>query len=294
MTKTIFPRDPFMFLGVPILLLFMPQHTHMLSTVNNGNLAELLTVAALYFITRGFMKGFSWQNISLILVFSLTAMWTKATAYFLPAVMAVMALFFLWQYRRYWRWLLPTGIVLAALTYLFAPERLKRLIVDGWTLVQTQGFYLDPIVPKDLFRSFWVMPGWTIFYVHPMWYNLLLLSCVLAFAGLILLTIKKWPLIRAGDYPPQLQVLSVLLVAIVISIAILLIWNGLSHSIVYRQGRSIYPVISCVAIFLLLGWRQIIPQGWRAIGLLGITMTIFLFDSLVLFNYIIPIFYSRY
>jgi hypothetical protein len=283
-----------MFLGVPILLLFVPQHTHLLSTVNNGNLAELLATLALYFIVRGFIKGFTWQNITLILVFSLAAMWAKATAYFLPAALGVMGLFLLWKYRRYWRWLLPIGIILATLTYFFAPERLKLLIPSAWTLLQSQGFYLDPIVPKDLFRSFWAMPGWTIFYLHPMWYYLLLTGCALAIVGLIFLTIKKWPLIRTGEYKPKIQVLTVMLVAIVASVGILLIWNGLSHSIVYRQGRSIYPVIVCISIFLLLGWRQFIPQDWHKIGLLSIALIFFLFDSLVLFNYLIPFFYSRY
>jgi len=294
LTKTIFPNAPFMFWGVPILLLFMPQHTHLLSTVNNGNLAELLATIALYFIVRGFINGFSWQNIGLILVFSLAAMWTKATAYFLLVALGVMGLFFLWKYRRYWRRLLPAGIILALLTYIFAPERLKLLIPSAWTLLQTRGFYLDPIVPKDLFRSFWAMPGWTIFYIHPMWYYLLITGCVLAIVGLIILVIKKWPLICTGQYTPQIRVLTVMLVAIVASITVLLIWNGLNHSIVYRQGRSIYPVIICISIFLLLGWRQIIPYGWRKIGLLSITLAFFLFDSLVLFNYLIPIFYSRY
>ena len=293
-TKTIFPRDPFMILGVPIFLLFIPQHTHLLSTVNNGNLAELLATLAFYFMVKGFIKGFTWQNITLILVFSLAAMWTKATAYFLLVALGVMGIFLIWEYRRYWRWLLPTGIILAMLAYIFAPERLKLLIPSGWALWQTKGFYLDPIVPQDLFRSFWAMPGWTILSLHPIWYTLLVTGCVLAVVGLIILIIKKWPMIRTGKYKPQIQVLTVMLVAVVASVIILLAWNGLNHSIVYRQGRSIYPVIVCISTFLLLGWRQFIPQVWRKIGLLGLAMVVFLFDSLVLFNYIIPLFYSRY
>jgi hypothetical protein len=293
-TRTIFPKDPFMFLGVPILLLFMPQHTHLLSTINSGNLAELLATIALYFVVRGFIKGFTWQNIVLILVFSLVAMWTKATAYFLLVILGIIGVFFVWKYRRYWRWMLPAGLILVALTYFFAPERVKLLIPRAWTLFQTKGFYLDPIVPKDLFRSFWTMPGWTIFYLHPMWYYLLLAGCILAIIGLIILIIKKWPSIRTGRYIPQIQALTVMLVAIVVALVILFTWNGLNHSIVYRQGRSIYPVIIPIALFLMLGWRQFFPRAWRKVGLLGITMVFFLFDSMVLFSYIIPFFYSRY
>jgi hypothetical protein len=42
MARTIFPRDLFLALGVPAIIVFNPQHTHLLSTVNNGSLAELL------------------------------------------------------------------------------------------------------------------------------------------------------------------------------------------------------------------------------------------------------------
>jgi hypothetical protein len=73
-----------------------------------------------------------------------------------------------------------------------------------------------------------------------------------------------------------------------------LVWNAISNSIVYRQGRTIYPVIVPISLFLMLGWRQLIPVNWHKPGLVGITATFFLFDSLVLFYYIIPFFYSRY
>ncbi|HMQ55412.1 MAG TPA: hypothetical protein PKD98_25240, partial [Anaerolineae bacterium] len=58
-TQTIFPGHPFLTWGVPLLILFNPQHTHLLATVNNGNLAELLATATLYFLVRGLRQGFS-------------------------------------------------------------------------------------------------------------------------------------------------------------------------------------------------------------------------------------------
>jgi hypothetical protein len=291
-TKTIFPRDPFLYLGVPILILFNPQHTHVVSTVNNGNLAELLATVALYFIVKSIVKGFSWLNALLIMALSLAAMWTKATAYFLPFALGAIALFYLWPYRRYWRFFLPGGLILMGLIYIFAPERPKQLIPAAWMLLQSQGFYLDLVVPQDLFRSFWAMPGWTIFQLHPLWYQLLLAACILAIVGLITLAIKKWRVI--SQYQAQWRALVVLMVAIIAAIGILLVWNGLTHSIVYRQGRSIYPVIVPIYIFLLLGWRQFIPTQWRAMGLLATTIAFFLFDTMVLFHYTLPFFYSRY
>ena len=293
-TKTIFPRDPFLFLGVPILILFNPQHSHLLATVNNGNLAELLASAALFLLVRGISQGFSWRSGLALLVCTGLAMWTKATAYFLPLAIGAVGLFYLWRYRRHWRWFVPAGLLLLVLAYLAAPARLKQLPQHAWKSIQDQGFYLNPIVPQDLFRSFWAMPGWTIFYLHPLWYQLLFLACGLALVGLIVLVITHWPAIRAGQFQTQIQALLVLAVAIGMAVSIVLAWNGLTHTIVYRQGRSIYPVIVPISIFLMLGWRQFIPRDWRKVGLLGLTLFLFLFDSLVLFNYMLPLFYSRY
>jgi hypothetical protein len=295
-TKTLFPQDPFLYFGTPLLILFNPQHTHIVSTVNNGNLAELLATAALYFIVsfivRSIIKGFSWLNVLLMVSFSLAAMWTKATAYFLPFAISIIGLFYLWRYRRHWRWLGPGGVILIGLIYFLAPTRLNQVIAMAWGPLQSGSFYLDPVVPQDLFRSFWAMPGWTIFQLHPWWYQLLLAGCLLAIFGLVILAIKKRCVM--GQHQAQLQALVVLMVAIVTAIGILLAWNGLTHSIVYRQGRSIYPVIVPIYIFLLLGWRQFIPTRWRKMGLLAFTIAIFLFDTMVLFHYALPFFYSRY
>jgi hypothetical protein len=293
-TRTIFPRDLFLGLGVPILILFNPQHSHLLSTVNNGNLAELLSVIALYFVVRGVVKGFSWPAVVAVLVLSLAAMWTKATAYFLPFAIASIGIFYLWSYRRQWRWLLPGGLIAAGLVFFFSPERLKLLVSSGWAGLRTGSFYLDPLVPQILFRSFWAMPGWLALQLHPFWYQLLAVGCSLAGIGLILLLLTRWRLIFSKSYQPQVRALVVLAVAAVVAIAVLLSWNAITNSIIYRQGRSIYPVIVPISVFLLLGWRQLLPSNWRRFGLLALTAGLFLFDSLVLFYYVIPFFYSRY
>lgn len=324
-TRTIFPNDIFLVLGVPILILFNPQHTHLLSIVNNGNLTELLTIAALYFMVRGVIKGFSWLNLLAILGFSLAAMWSKATAYFLPFAIGTIGLFYLWPYRRRWRWLLLIGLLLVGVIYFLSPERLTLLITQAWGRLGAGSFFLNPIVPIDLFRSFWAWPGWFILQLHPFWYQVLTINCALAIVGLIILLATRWRLLFskqlaltsftpkdensqptnrltdqstnrlfAEQYQPQIQALVVLAVAAVVAIGVLLSWNAITNSIIYRQGRSIYPVIMPISLFLMLGWRQLIPHNWRKFGLLTITAALFLFDSMVLFHYIIPFFYSRY
>ncbi len=294
LTKTIFPQDNFLILGVPILILFIPQHTHLLSTVNNGNLAELLSLTALYFIVKGIIKGFKPIDIVAILLFSLLAMWTKATAYFLPFVVATVALFYLWQYRHHWRWLLPLGLLSLGLAYALSPDRLTLLFFEGWTKLRAGDIYLNPIVPIIHFRSFWALPGWLTLHLHPFWYQVLMSASILALVGLILLFITHPRLILSKQHQPQIQALIVLAVAALVSLSIIIGWSAITNTIAYRQGRSLYPVLVPIAIFLTLGWRQLIPTTWRDFGLLALTATFFMFDTMVLFHYIIPFFYSRY
>lgn len=293
-TQAIFPDDTFLTLGVPIFILFNPQHTHLLSTVNNGNLAEFLATVALFFIVKTVLEGFSWLNALAILIFTVLAMWTKATAYFLPFTIGSIGLFYLWQYRHKWRWLLPIGLILGGLVYIALPARLVLLLSWAWNGFWTGAFYLDPIVPIDLFRSFWAYPGWTIFLLHPFWYWLLVLVTGLAVVGLIMLLIFRWRLLFQARYQARSQALIILAVSAVVAIGVLLAWNAISNSIVYRQARSIYPVMMPVSLFFMLGWRQLLPVRHRHTGLMAITIALFLFDSLVLFHYIIPFFYSRY
>ncbi|MBI1877796.1 MAG: hypothetical protein HYR94_06150 [Chloroflexi bacterium] len=295
MVRTIFPHDSFLALGVPILILFNPQHTHLLSTVNNGNLAELLATAALYFMVTGVVRGFTWFNMLATVTLSLAAMWTKATAYFLPLAIGSIGLFYLWRYRRRWHWLLPTGLVLVGLGYYFAPRRLWLLISQAWATLQAGGVYLDPIVPLDLFRSFWATPGWFVLLSPPSLYWLPALACSLAVVGLVIQPATKWRLLVSDkELQPRIQALTILAVAILVAIGVLLSWSALTNTIIYRQGRSIFPVIAPICLFLMLGWRELIPYHWREIGLLALSVALFLFDTLILFHYLIPLFYSRH
>ena len=89
------------------------------------------------------------------------------------------------------------------------------------------------------------------------------------------------------------RALVLLAMVIIVVVAIPLFWSAITGTNTYRQGRSLYPAIVPISLFLLLGWRQLIPANWRNFGLLALTALLFLFDTMVLFSYIIPFFYSQ-
>lgn len=292
--STIFPNSDFLVLGVPLLIMFNPQHTYNLSTVNNGNLAELLATAALYFIARGLKQNLSLPNFGLALAFAWIAMWTKATAYFLFFTFGGVASFFLWRYRRHWHWLFLVLVLLSGLIYFLAPQRLSLLFSQVWPLLSQKQFYFNPQITSDIFKSFWAMPGWAILRLNSVWYQAWLIVCILSVGGGIALLIQRRRLLFSEQFQPQVHTLLVFALSIGVAIGIQVGWHVLTGTTLYRQGRSLFPVIVPIVIFLMLGWRQLIPVVWQKPGLLAITINLFLFDSMVLFNYIIPFFYSRY
>jgi hypothetical protein len=292
--QVIFPGQPFLYLGVPILILFIPQHTHMLSTVNNGNLAELLAAIFFCLVAWGLMRGFSWLSIIALLAAALAAMWTKATTYFLIVPIGLLGLLYLWQYRHQWRWLALAAIPLLGISYYFAPTRLKILLGWGFEDLAEGKYEWPPYLITSIFRSFWAVPGWTALQLEALWYNLILISCLLAGVGLVILLVRQRQTLVSDQFRPQLQVLCLFAISIMTALGIQVGWQIITASSSYSQGRTLYPVIIPIATLLMLGWQQVIPPAWQKAGFLAMIVAFFLFDALVIFGYIIPFFYTRY
>ncbi len=301
-TKLIFPNNLFLMFGVPILILFNPQHTHLLSTVNNGNLAELLVTLWFLLTVIGFKKGFSPLILISLLIIGLFAMWTKATAYFLVGPFIILGGLIAWQYRTNWkkfRGLAVVGTIVLAiilidtfLTHYFVPVRLSLLFSKAWSFLTSGQYYLHPSVLPTIFRSFWAMPGWLTVQLDPIWYQIIFGTCLIALIGWGLAIFSKQNNIFKNNRKELLQILLIFGVAILSAIAIQVGWHVLTGTLEYRHGRSLYPVIVPISIFLLLGWQRVIPVNWDLSSLLILTTILFLFDLMVLFSYIIPFFYS--
>ncbi len=291
--RALFPGNLWLNLGVPLFILFNPQHTHLLAAVNNGNLAELLVTAALYFLVQTVLRGPAPPRLAVVLGLTLLAMWSKATAYFLVAPLALLGLIYLVRGRRHWRRLAPVGLLLAALVYFLEPARFKALRHEAYLyLIDGDPFYLDPNLLPDIFRSFWAAPGWTNLYLDLAWYRFLFALSLLSLAGLGFFLATRRRLIRTGLGQPRTQALLLLLAAAISAVTVQVGWHILTGNPHYRQARSVYPVMVPLVIFLLAGWEQLIPPAWRRPGLLVLALALFLFDTLVLLAYIVPFFYS--
>lgn len=290
--RTLFPGNPFMIIGVPLFIMLHPQHTHLMAAVNNGNLTELLVTATFCLLVVGLMRGFSWITLGAMFGVAALALWTKATAYFLVIPLGWLGVLYLLRYRKRWPWFVGGMLVLPGLY--FAPERLKILVSESINRLLAGEFFFDSTLLPSIFQTFWAVPGWANVQLPVHWYQMWGVACGLAAIGwVVALGVRRRQLADAM-YKPQLEALSVLAVAILAAFGIQVGWHILTGTLHYNHGRSLYPVMVPLSIFLLWGWQHLLPRGWHKPGLLALGMALFLFDSVVLFNYIVPFFYSRY
>ncbi|UCC63879.1 MAG: glycosyltransferase family 39 protein [Anaerolineae bacterium] len=87
----VFPNRWRLQIAVPLLLLFIPAHTFLSSTINNDRLAELLLSMQFYLWSRIFRRGLNWRRALSITALLGLGLWTKNTTV-IGIPLAIMAL----------------------------------------------------------------------------------------------------------------------------------------------------------------------------------------------------------
>ena len=290
----LFPKDLFLRIGVPLIITFIPQHTFILSTVTNGNLAELFATIALYLMLHILLQQASIWKIGLLFLAVFAAMWSKATGYFLIFPLITLIGFYLIRFRKYWRTILLAMGAFVILSILFAPDRTASLFDQGWGNLTNRQYFFNPQVPWSIFRSFWAMLGWLEIRVDPFWYYLMLGATAIALVGLLLYVIQNWKTLSSSSTLPFTGALVILAVAVGSALSVQLGWHVITGTIHYAQGRSLFPVIVPIVILLMMGWKQLLPPRVESQGFLIIITAFILFDFFVLSNHILPFFYSQF
>lgn len=282
------------------VVVFLPQHTFINSTVGDGPLAELMACLVLYCWARIFRRGVNAWTVSGIAIGTLIGIWSKATAAFLIPLDVGLALWwFFRQPRRTWRHVAYVcvgvgllGLVALAWDYYRSPLGSRTLSmfweslpVQEWIWVDARGLAFGEALLGG-HDSFWANFGWMSVTVSPRWYGAILLLTLVAVVG--------WILGRKDqeDFPPWAAAMmgGSLLMALII-----FVWKGLlaPFSGYYQsQGRYLFPAVIPVGFLLVGGWMQIIPPGRRQILIMAAVMLFAMFDAWSLMGYIVPYFYS--
>jgi len=278
------------------LLLFLPQHTFINSSITDGTLAELGGTAVIYGWARAFQSGLGLYELSLILLGSGLGLWSKRTALMLLPMTFLLML--VWSYRLLFaRWL--PGLKRAWL--LFGIVGVGSL--TGWIAAQAPPVHawiragrLDPNVFQPaaadrldsalllIFDSFWAHFGWLRAPLGDRWSGALMLLCALAAIGWLAWGwrseehgLPRWAAGLMGGYW-----LSGLLGFI----------GFLAQEPAYAQGRYLFPLVVPFT-FLFVGGLALLftPARGKAIAF-GVAVFAIFIDTVSIFHVIFPFFYG--
>ncbi len=268
---TAFPRRPRLALLAAALAAFNPMYLFISASVNNDNLAILMTSVALWLLIADLMSATPsprWRSTILLgIVMSMAALSKLSGAVLLP-VSALVVTISAWRQRSWRAWLLRgatlVAIVLTLTGWWFARNLnlygelfgINRMsIIAG---PRPAGFHLANLWSERLgfWYSYWgVFGGFNI--LAPHWY-LVLVSVLagLAVVGLALLLGRGLTGRRRLDW----SVHATLLLFLVLSLAGVVNWTLKTMA---SQGRLMFGGIAPISLYLALGLLAWVPVRWR-------------------------------
>ncbi len=276
-----------------MLVVFLPQHTFINSSVTDGTLAELAGTAAFYGWAKAFRNRLGVRELFTILLGLGVAIWSKRTALFLmPMTLILLVGYLFWGlFARRQRWrqraaalaVAAVGISLLGWTAWHSPV---IRVAFGW--LESDGSWGPPADHLDAqllltFDSFWAHFGWLRVPLSDRWSGALLLLCLLAAIGWmgwgwrsVVLGFPRWAVGMMGGY--FLTGLGAFI-------------GFLSRHPAYAQGRYLFPLVVPFS-FLFVGGLALLASPARArMVALGVCFLVILLDNVSIFWYIIPFFW---
>ncbi|MGC9332816.1 MAG: glycosyltransferase family 39 protein [Anaerolineae bacterium] len=274
-----FPSRPGVALGMIALVAFTPQFLYLSSTVSNDNLVILIASWVLVLLAAWLrlprLPG--WGQVGLMGPLLGLAVLAKLSGVLLWPLVAGVLLWLAWR-ERDGRWLVKAGLVCFAVA----------LAVCGWWFVRNQLLYGDitasqtlaaalggqrQVLPSRLsdisaeFRGFryslWALFGWFNILAPDAYYWVVDAMTAVGALGFSLFVVRSLP-----RYPQSTrEIILMLCVWLCLVAAGVLRWAVLISS----QGRLAFPALAAAALFLVIGWAEVIPRHLhRAMGIVGV------------------------
>lgn len=269
--RTIFPDRPGVALGMVGLVAFLPQFLFLSASVNNDNLVILISTWVLVFLTSWLRAPLlprwpSLMGLGVLLGLGTLAKYSGLLLWLLAAlVMALLA----WR-RKGIRWLLTAGLLVMGLA----------LALSAWWFVGNLLLYGDlsglnvhleimgtrQELPTGLaaalrefngFRySFWGLFGWFNILAPEPFYWIMDALTILGLAGMVVLSVRSFRRLPGWTQ----QALAMLLVWLGLVVIGILRWTTMTPA---SQGRLLYPALGGLALFLVVGWAELLPSRFR-------------------------------
>jgi hypothetical protein len=283
-------------------MVFLPQHTFINASVNDGTLAETAACIVIYgwllLFRRQRTPSISVIGGGLVAAGTAVAMWAKKTgAFLLPLDAGMLALLLILRFRGAARrrrlahlasGLMLSGILVVLLLRTPVGRSMGRQVGQWWTAPEV---YLENeriSVGEALWQaydSFWGQFGWMNVRVGYGWY-------VLIYA-LGLAAIEGWAWPRWRGWWVSRRAKAVLGLGLVLAVAV---WLGVvvftPSGLATYQGRYLFPAMVPIAFFLVGGWVRWVPERWQRYVLPGVVGMLALVDATALCLGVWPFFYG--
>jgi len=326
--RTLLPRDQFVAMMVPALVVFQPQIAYEAAMLNNDILAIACTSAVVYFLTLGLKRRFP-VRICLLIGFSLgLAMLAKNTSATAAPIIAFAMVLGLGV--RNWRAWLSKGAITAATAalliwpwflYLYrtygdftAFGRIRELqywnynrgdAPSIWGQLSNKGFVWDR------WRETWGHFGWRRIWLSDDLYGLLLWITMIGTVGIGLWAYRFWkvqqPILQADDPAKatalraraesifdleRWQVVGILTMGVTCLVSYYAILQfGTTFSL--TQARYYFTAIIPAAILLMLGFRALFPKRVLHYAQTGLFLAMVGLTLVIYTGYVIPYWASK-
>ncbi len=305
--RALFPQDRILQLGVAGFIAFLPMRSAIAGSVNNDALTEAVATLLLLTMIRIARGGFKRGDALLLGLVSGVALLTKMTLYGLVPLAFLAALLAPGRGRS------GNGSGPASRFRLLGLALAVALLVSGWWFVRNALLYgggdvfglqrhaqvvvgqprfesLDAAALSylgiTLFKSFWGQFGWMGILIDERLYFVLALVSGLAAFGLVLF-LGRVAFGKGFLSPHQKVSLALMGLAVVVVLAQVALYN---LSFVQAQGRYLYPALLPIALFFVIGLRELMAPVHARL-LLALSMaSLALLDFVCLTCYVLPYF----
>jgi hypothetical protein len=291
--KLILPEKSTLCLGALAVAAVTPQYLHIMSSVNNDAIGTLAG-ALLFYLAIRFLKESSNQlGLALMVLAFLLPLSTKLTV--LPisaAVLLVLAWRWFWGFSQK-KWLFYSGLLIlfcAGFFYFLFPETVQFALSEvQWRLFSLEKNALTIKYVKEISSqilwTFWGKVGWLAVGL-PSW----IIYFLTAF-GVIGMALHFGSLVKSRSSHPQFQLwMATWLIAIFTILAVFR--NGLTT--IASQGRFLFPAMGALALLMITGWHDILPERVQHYFPVIILLFFFFCNMVLWLTGILPVYYQPF
>jgi hypothetical protein len=304
--REIFPNDDLFALATVGAIATIPQHIAVSASISNDLAAEVVLALILWIAIKRVNGAIRDSQFVILggIAFG-AALLTKTTAY-VPGALVLIGAILVTKQLRITNYELRIIFFLFALAALIAaPMFARNLLIYGitdplgiarhdsvvigqpTTAEMITRFGLNKIVSDFFvvtFKSFWAQFGWMGVLVHERIYIALAALTVIAILGHIFYAIR---ILRQRDLLSPAQWWCAILLSAMIGVAVAdyVLYN---FKFLQFQGRYLFPALVPLALFLVIGLRELIPNAFRKIIFALLYIALVALDVVCLFWFIVP------